>query len=203
MTLIIRDLGQQAYEPIWRAMQRFTDLRSAHTPDEIWLLQHEPVYTQGMAGKAEHLLQTNQIPVVPVDRGGQITYHGPGQLVIYFLLDVTRRSKSPRQLVRLIEQYLVELLMHWHIMAAPKAEAPGIYIDQAKIASIGLRVRKGGCYHGAALNVAMNLSPFLDINPCGHVGLHMVQLTDFKPLISLDEVLSVAKPLLKKYFHVS
>lgn len=203
MTLIIRDLGQQAYEPIWRAMQRFTDLRTPYTADEIWLLQHEPVYTQGMAGKAEHLLQSNCIPVLSVDRGGQITYHGPGQLVIYFLFDVTRRNLSPRQLVRLIEQYLVDLLMHWHIVAAPKTEAPGIYIDQAKIASIGLRVRKGGCYHGAALNVAMNLSPFLDINPCGYTGLQMVQLVDFIPAISLNEVLSVAKPLLKKYFYVS
>lgn len=198
--MIIRQLGQQAYEPIWRAMQRFTDLRTCNTPDEIWLLQHDPVYTQGMAGKAEHVLNAKKIPVVAIDRGGQVTYHGPGQLVIYFLLDVVRRGLSPRQLVRLIEQYLVELLAHWDIHAAPKAEAPGIYIDQAKIASIGLRIRKKGCYHGAALNVAMDLSPFLGINPCGYQGLRMIQISDVQPTLSLTTVSSVAKPLLEKYF---
>lgn len=200
MMLIIRHLGQQAYEPIWRAMQRFTDLRTATTPDEIWLLQHDPVYTQGMAGKAEHVFNASDIPIVAVDRGGQVTYHGPGQLVIYFLFDVARRNLSSRQLVRLIEQCVIELLSAYHIIATAKTEAPGIYVDQSKIASIGLRIRQGGCYHGAALNVAMDLSPFSGINPCGYAGLTMVQMRDFNPDVSLPAVVKKLQPLLKKYF---
>lgn len=200
MALIIRHLGRQAYEPIWRAMQRFTDLRTAITQDEIWLLQHDPVYTQGMAGKAEHVLNASGIPIVAVDRGGQVTYHGPGQLVVYFLFDVVRRNLSSRQLVRLIEQCVIELLGAYQISATAKTEAPGIYVDQNKIASIGLRIRQGGCYHGAALNISMDLSPFSGINPCGYAGLTMVHMRDFNAEISFPEVVEKLQPLLKKYF---
>ena len=200
MTLIIRHLGRQAYEPIWRAMQRFTDLRTPTTQDEIWLLQHDPVYTQGMAGKAEHVLNASGIPVVAVDRGGQVTYHGPGQLVVYFLFDVVRRNLSSRQLVRLIEACVIELLGAYQISATAKTEAPGIYVDQSKIASIGLRIRQGGCYHGAALNISMDLSPFSGINPCGYAGLTMVQMRDFNAEIFFSEVVEKLQPLLKKYF---
>jgi lipoyl(octanoyl) transferase len=212
MALIIRDLGRQPYLPIWRAMQRFTDWRTAQTADEIWLLQHDPVYTQGMAGKPEHVLNSADIPIVAIDRGGQVTYHGPGQLVIYFLLDIRRRALTPRQLVSLIECYLVDLLAQWQITATAKKAAPGIYVDQAKIASIGLRVRKGACYHGAALNVAMDLSPFLGINPCGYKALKMTQMTDClaaenakilseKSPMTLTRVKQHAQLLLKKYFN--
>ncbi len=195
---IFRFLGRQAYLPIYQAMQRFTSVRNAHTEDEIWFLEHEPVYTQGMAGKAEHLLNTSHIPVVQTDRGGQITYHGPGQLIVYFLIDIERRALAARDLVSLIEKALVNLLQIFGILAYARKEAPGIYLDvssmktsaenHAKIASLGLRVRNKAAYHGLALNVKMDLLPFLNINPCGFVGMKMVQMSDLKDATAMPAV---------------
>ncbi len=176
--LVIRDLGLQDYTQIWQAMQQFTDQRNSETPDEIWLLEHKPVFTQGQAGKAEHLLFPGEIPVVQVDRGGQVTYHGPGQLVAYVLLDIKRRNLGVRQLVTMLEQILIELLGKYQISAAARSDAPGVYVDGAKIASLGLRIRKGCSFHGLALNVDMDLTPFSQINPCGYAGMQMVKSAD-------------------------
>ena len=177
-TLCVRHLGLQPYQPSLQAMQAFTDSRDAQTPDEIWLLQHEPVFTQGQAGKDEHLLQQTPVPVVKTDRGGQVTYHGPGQLVAYLLLDLKRLGLGVRQLVTVMEEALIATLADWQVSAYAKSDAPGVYVNDAKIASLGLRVRKGCSFHGLALNVAMDLTPFLSINPCGYEGLNMVQLAD-------------------------
>lgn len=176
--LRVRWLGQVDYEPAWYAMQRFTDERDAETGDEIWLLEHPPVFTQGQAGKAEHLLFPGEIPVVQVDRGGQVTYHGPGQLVAYVLIDVRRQGIGVRELVSLIENSLVELLAGYTVEASARADAPGVYVGDAKIASLGLRIRRGCSFHGLALNVDMDLEPFGRINPCGYQGLRMTQLRD-------------------------
>jgi len=176
--LVIRDLGLQDYTQIWQAMQQFTDQRNSETPDEIWLLEHKPVFTQGQAGKAEHLLFPGEIPVVQVDRGGQVTYHGPGQLVAYVLLDIKRRNLGVRQLVTMLEQILIELLGKYQISATARSDAPGVYVDGAKIASLGLRIRKGCSFHGLALNVDMDLAPFSQINPCGYAGMQMVKSAD-------------------------
>lgn len=186
--VIIRHLGIQAYEPIWRAMQRFTDTRTPDTVDEIWFLEHPPVYTQGMAGKPEHILNPGNIPIVPIDRGGQVTYHGPGQCVVYFLLDVSRRKLAPRQLVTLIENALIQFLSRWKIDAIARQDAPGIYVHGQKIASIGLRIRRDASYHGLALNVDMDLGPFEGINPCGFENLRMTQLKEFVPKVAVKEV---------------
>lgn len=173
----VRELGLVAYEPTWRAMQEFTAQRGADTPDELWLLQHPPVYTLGIAGKAEHLPRAdNGIPVVKIDRGGQITYHGPGQVVIYLLLDMRRRGLSVRPLVRLMERAVIDLLAEHGITAQGRVAAPGVYVGEAKIAALGLRIKNGCCYHGLALNVDMDLSPFHAINPCGYAGLEVTQL---------------------------
>jgi lipoyl(octanoyl) transferase len=188
MMLVSRHLGLQAYEPIWHAMQRFTDARKPETSDEIWFLQHFPVYTQGMAGKPEHILNPGNIPVVAIDRGGQVTYHGPGQLVGYVMLDVARRQLAPRQLVSLLEKALIELLSHWKIDAYARQDAPGIYIENRKIASLGLRIRRNASYHGLALNIDMDLTPFYGINPCGFKDISMTQLKEFVPDISLQQV---------------
>ncbi|ADN75022.1 lipoate-protein ligase B [Ferrimonas balearica DSM 9799] len=177
-TLIIRHLGSQPYETVWHAMQNFTDTRDDQQPDELWLVEHPPVFTQGQAGKAEHLLATGDIPVVQVDRGGQVTYHGPGQLVAYPLLNLRRRKLGVRDLVTQIEQSLVDLLARYQVEAAAKCDAPGVYVNERKVASLGLRIRKGCSFHGLALNVDMDLSPFLRINPCGYAGLEMVQTAD-------------------------
>jgi lipoyl(octanoyl) transferase len=171
-------LGRQPYEPVWMRMQAFTDLRTHNTPDEFWLLEHEPVFTQGRAGKAEHLLAPGQIPVVKTDRGGQITFHGPGQLMTYTLLDLERLGLGIRSLVTSLEQALVDCLAGYGIEARGRRDAPGVYVGDAKIASLGLRVRKGCSYHGLALNVAMDLAPFRRINPCGYRGLAMTQISD-------------------------
>ena len=184
----VRRLGICDYEETWRQMRRFTDTRSAATPDQIWLLQHRPVFTQGQAGKAEHLLAPGDIPVVQSDRGGQVTYHGPGQLIVYLLLDLRRRSLGVRPLVTLLEQAVVELLDTQGIEAAPRPDAPGVYVAGDKIASLGLRVRRGCSYHGLSLNVAMDLSPFERINPCGHPGLGLVQLSDLGGPSDPDQV---------------
>lgn len=176
---VIRRLGQVAYEPTWREMQEFTARRTADTPDEIWVLQHPPVYTLGSAGKAEHLPRVdNGIPVVRIDRGGQITYHGPGQVVIYLLLDMRRRGLAVRPLVRRMEQAVINLLAESGVAAQGRVDAPGVYVDNAKIAALGLRIRNGCCYHGLALNVDMDLSPFHAINPCGYPGLEVTQMRD-------------------------
>jgi lipoyl(octanoyl) transferase len=184
----VRELGLQPYEPTWQAMQRFTNQRDAATGDEIWLLQHAPVFTQGQAGKAEHLLLPGDIPVVQVDRGGQVTYHGPGQLVAYLLLDVRRLNIGVRELVTRIEQSLVDLLAGYGIEAMAKPDAPGVYVDGAKIASLGLRIRNGRSFHGLALNVDMDLEPFGRINPCGHAGLAMTQMRDLVGPLEFAEV---------------
>lgn len=188
-TLCVKMLdGLQDYEPIWRAMQTYTDSRDAHSPDELWLLQHKPVFTQGQAGKAEHLISTGDIPVVQVDRGGQVTYHGPGQLVVYFMLDIGRLGIGPRELVSRIEAALVETLAHYGLNAQARQDAPGVYVGDDKIASLGLRIRKGRSFHGLSLNVDMDLEPFERINPCGFAGLKMVQLSDLSDGASLEQV---------------
>jgi len=183
-----RDLGLIDYEPAWQAMQRFTDVRDRQTPDEIWLVQHPPVFTQGQSGKPEHLLLPGDIPVVQVDRGGQVTYHGPGQLVVYLLLDVRRLGFGVRELVTRIENSLIDLLASYGVTAAARPEAPGVYVDGAKIASLGLRIRNGCSFHGLALNVDMDLEPFQRINPCGYAGLAMTQLRDLAGPIEFAEV---------------
>ncbi|MBY4676214.1 lipoyl(octanoyl) transferase LipB [Marinobacterium arenosum] len=179
--LIIRRLGLQPYEPTWRRMQAFTDQRDADTPDEIWQLQHEPVFTQGQAGKEEHLLNPGDIPVVQVDRGGQVTYHGPGQAMVYLLIDLRRKKLGVRDLVSIMEQGVVDLLADYDIEAYAKPDAPGVYVNNAKIASLGLRVRRGCSFHGLALNLNMDLTPFLRINPCGYAGMAMTQLVELAP----------------------
>lgn len=174
-----RRLGTLAYEPVWRAMQTYTDNRGPESPDEIWFLQHPPVFTQGQAGRAEHLLATGDIPVVQVDRGGQVTYHGPGQLVGYVLIDLKRRGMGVRDLVTGIEHAIVDVLATLNLPAAPKADAPGVYLaDGAKIAQLGLRVRRGSTFHGLSLNIDMALEPFQRINPCGFSGLEVARLID-------------------------
>lgn len=176
--LLVRELGLVDYQPTLDAMRRFTDERDAATPDEIWLLQHPRVFTQGQAGKAEHVLAAGDIPVVQAERGGQVTYHGPGQLVAYLLLDLRRLGLGVRDLVTAMEQALVDLLAEYGLEAAPKPDAPGVYVAGNKIASLGLRVRRGCSFHGLALNVDMDMEPFQRINPCGYSGLRMVQLRE-------------------------
>ncbi|WP_407292797.1 lipoyl(octanoyl) transferase LipB [Stutzerimonas zhaodongensis] len=176
--LAVRELGLVDYPIAWQAMQRFTNERGPDTVDEIWLLQHPRVFTQGQAGKPEHLLLPGDIPVVQADRGGQVTYHGPGQLVCYLMLDVRRLGFGVRELVSRIEQSLIDLLASYDVQASAKPEAPGVYVDGAKIASLGLRIRNGRSFHGLALNVDMDLEPFGRINPCGYAGMNMTQLAD-------------------------
>jgi lipoyl(octanoyl) transferase len=196
----IRELGQVDYLPAWHAMQTMTNTRSADTPDEIWMLEHPPVFTQGQAGKAEHLLLPGEIPVVKVDRGGQVTYHGPGQLVGYLLLDVRRLGFGVRELVSRIERSLVELLALYEVEAHARPDAPGVYVGDAKIASLGLRIRQGRSFHGLALNVDMDLQPFARINPCGYAGLRMTQLCDetTRP-VTLSEVRGQLSELLARH----
>ena len=186
--VIVRRLGVVDYEPTWQAMQQLTQQRDASTADELWFLQHPRVFTQGQAGKAEHVLAPGDIPVVKVDRGGQVTYHGPGQLVGYLMLDLSRRHMGPRALVRLIEDALVDTLAHWGIDAAPREEAPGVYVGDRKIASLGLRIRRGCSFHGLALNVDMDMEPFRRINPCGYSGLEMTQVVDLAPQADFESV---------------
>ncbi|MEJ1249571.1 lipoyl(octanoyl) transferase LipB [Denitratimonas tolerans] len=177
-SVLVRDLGRRAYEPVWHAMQAFTDARDADTEDELWLVEHDPVFTQGQAGKAEHLLAPGDIPVVAVDRGGQVTYHGPGQIVAYPMIDLRRLGIGVRQLVCRIEQAIINTLEEWNIAAARREGAPGVYVGEAKIAALGLRVRRGCSFHGLAFNIAMDLAPFSRINPCGYRGLAVTQMTD-------------------------
>lgn len=177
----MRQLGLQDYRPVWQSMTDFTNQRTPETPDELWLVEHPPVFTQGQAGKPEHLLLPGDIPVIQTDRGGQVTYHGPGQLVAYPLLDLRRLKLGVRDLVSAIEQTIVATLAVYGIEAYPKPDAPGVYVAGDKIASLGLRVRRGCSFHGLALNVDMDLEPFQRINPCGYEGLAMTQMRDLLP----------------------
>src|SRR5690554_635726 len=194
--LVIRQLGRMDYVPVWEAMQAFTDTRDEHSQDELWIVEHPPVFTQGQAGKAEHLLAPGDIPVVPVDRGGQVTYHGPGQLVVYFMIDIRRRKLGVRDLVTAIEETVVRSLAPYGIQSAPRADAPGVYIGEEKVCSLGLRIRKGCSFHGLALNVNMDLSPFLRINPCGYAGMVMTQTSAHQGPEHINE----AAELIVKHF---
>ena len=176
--LLVRRLGLQPYPAVWEAMRAFTDARTATTPSELWLLEHPPVFTLGQAGRAEHLRDAGGIPVIRTDRGGQVTYHGPGQLVAYLLLDLRAAGLGVRPLVTLLEQTLVGLLADWGVAAESRADAPGVYVEGRKIASLGLRVRRGCSYHGIALNVDLDLEPFSRIDPCGYPGLAVTRLRD-------------------------
>ncbi len=185
--LIERHLGRVEYEPTWHAMQDFTARRGADTPDELWLLEHPPVYTQGQAGRPEHLIAPTAIPVVAIDRGGQITYHGPGQLVAYLLLDLGRRGYGVRELVVRMEQAVIDLLAGQGVAAERRSGAPGVYVAGAKIAALGLRVKQGCTYHGLALNVDMDLHPFAAINPCGYAGMAVTQCRDLGLSLSMSQ----------------
>ena len=184
----IRSLGLKPYHDVWADMKRFTEVRDEHTHDELWLLEHFPVYTQGQAGKAIHILNSCAIPIIQTDRGGQVTYHGPGQLVVYTLMDIRRRNMGIRTLVCQLEKLLIRLLQSFDIQAQTRSGAPGVYVNEKKIASIGLRVKNGCTYHGIALNVAMDLAPFLGINPCGYPQLQMTQMQDYIPQISIEQI---------------
>lgn len=187
-TVIIRELEHSSYVPVWKKMQEFTDNREQDTTDEIWLVEHDPVFTQGQAGKAEHVLFPGDIPVVQVDRGGQVTYHGPGQQVAYFMIDLRRKNMGPRDLVSGIENAIVDMLAIYGIEAYPRPDAPGVYCDQAKICSLGLRIRKGKSFHGLALNVNMDLEPFSRINPCGYENMAMTHIFEKGGPDSLERI---------------
>lgn len=188
-TLIVKKFASlQHYEPLWQQMQDYTDTRNQQSRDELWLLEHFPVFTQGRAGKRQHILcESNDIPVVHTDRGGQVTYHGPGQLVVYLLIDLRRFNMGVRDIVTCIEQVIISVLDSYNIKSHVRSGAPGVYVDQGKIASLGLRIRRGCTFHGLAFNIDMDLSPFSRINPCGYPGLQMVQLKDFYPQAEIEE----------------
>jgi len=186
--ILVRNLGLQPYEPVSQAMHEFTDTRDENTPDEIWLVEHTPVFTQGQAGKAEHLLMPGDIPVIQSDRGGQVTYHGPGQQVMYVLLNLKRRKLGVRELVTLLEQTVVHTLAEYGIDAHPRADAPGVYVGEMKICSLGLRIRKGCSFHGLALNINMDLTPFRRINPCGYAGMEMTQMCRWVENVTPDMI---------------
>ena len=193
--IVVRELGTTDYEPVWRAMQRFTDTRRPSTPDEIWFTEHHPVFTLGINASREHLLAPGDIPVVQIDRGGQVTYHGPGQLMIYPLIDLRRLGLGVRALVTALERAVIDLVAEHGITAASRADAPGVYVDGAKIASVGLRIRRGASFHGMALNVALDLEPFGRINPCGYAGL---EVTDLATLGAGENPARVQQALLPK-----
>jgi len=188
MAISIRHLGEVDYDETWQKMRDFTDNRQKDTPDELWFLQHPAVYTLGKNGKPEHVLNSAEIPVINSDRGGQVTYHGPGQIVVYTLLDLSRLNIGVRTLVTDLEQVIIELLNDYGIAANARRDAPGVYVNDAKIAALGLRVRKGCSFHGLALNVAMDLEPFSRINPCGYEGLEVTQIKNFISDIKLESV---------------
>lgn len=197
--LIVRQLNRQDYEPVWQAMQHYTDTRDENAADEIWLVEHNPVFTQGQAGKEEHLLMTGDIPVVKVDRGGQVTYHGPGQQVLYVLFNLRRLNIGVRELVTWLEETVIDTLNDFGIKAYAKADAPGVYVDEKKIASLGLRVRRGCSFHGLALNIDMDMEPFLRINPCGYAGMEMLQTKQINGPQTLEEAsIGLVKHLVKK-----
>ncbi len=199
---IVRTLGLSDYQTTWQAMKDFTHTRTAETCDEIWLLQHPPVFTQGIAGKPEHLLRDHGIPLIKTDRGGQITYHGPGQIIAYLLLDIRRLKLGVRELVRSMENAVIDLLKIYHVKAIGHIEAPGVYVGNAKIAALGLKIKKNYCYHGIALNVDMDLTPFSYINPCGYQGLQVTQtrnlgITDGLEILSNKLANQLQEKLLK------
>ncbi|MCC5042018.1 MULTISPECIES: lipoyl(octanoyl) transferase LipB [Xanthomonas] len=196
----VRDLGMQDYVPVWRAMQRFTDTRDEHTGDELWVVEHAPVFTLGQAGKPEHVLAPGEIPVLQVDRGGQVTYHGPGQLVVYPLLDLRRLKIGVRDYVCKIEQALIDTLDEWNIVAERRDGAPGVYVGGAKIAALGIRVRRGCTFHGLSFNVAMDLEPFHRINPCGYQGLQVTSVLDLGGPSGMDAVKAVLLDQLARQF---
>nr|WP_221230693.1 lipoyl(octanoyl) transferase LipB [Xanthomonas sp. CFBP 8152] len=196
----MRDLGRQQYAPVWRAMQRFTDARDEATADEVWAVEHAPVFTLGQAGKPEHVLAPGEIPVLQVDRGGQVTYHGPGQLVVYPLLDLRRLGIGVRDYVCRIEQALIDTLDEWNIVAERREGAPGVYVGEAKIAALGIRVRRGCTFHGLSFNVAMDLEPFHRINPCGYQGLQVTSVLDLGGPSGMDAVKAVLLDQLARQF---
>lgn len=197
--IIWRQLGLQPYEPVSQAMHNFTNHRTATTPDELWLVQHQPVFTQGQAGKAEHVLMPGDIPVVQSDRGGQVTYHGPGQQVLYVMVDLKRNNVGVRQLVTALEDTVINTLTHFKIASRARPDAPGVYVGEQKICSLGLRIRKGCSFHGLALNVAMDLTPFQQINPCGYAGMQMTQISALLPGISIEDVHPI---LIQEFVHL-
>jgi lipoyl(octanoyl) transferase len=198
MPLIVRELGLRPYDQVWQDMQLFTDQRSETAADELWLLQHPPVYTLGKNGKPEHILDAQDIPVIKSDRGGQVTYHGPGQVIVYTMLDLNRMQIGVRDLVTRIENSVIKLLEDYGVHANARKDAPGVYVDGRKIAALGLRVRKGRSFHGLALNVDMDLEPFARINPCGYQGLEVTQLSD---LADVADFSAVEKRLLSHLEH--
>ncbi|MGV8932207.1 MAG: lipoyl(octanoyl) transferase LipB [Luteimonas sp.] len=197
---VVRDLQRQPYEPVWRAMQRFTDARDDDTPDEVWVVEHDPIFTLGQAGKPEHVLMAGDIPVLHVDRGGQVTYHGPGQVVVYPLLDLRRLKIGVRDYVHRIEQAIIDTLVPWNIAAMRRDGAPGVYVNEAKVAALGIRVRRGCTFHGLAFNVAMDLEPFARINPCGYAGLQVTSVLDLGGPSSPDAIKPVLLDQLAKQF---
>lgn len=186
--MLVKNLGRSDYRATWDAMKKFTDSRDAGSDDQLWLTEHDPVFTQGLNGRAEHLLSPGDIPVIQIDRGGQVTYHGPGQLLLYCLLDIARLGLGVKSLVAMLENTVIELLRHYDIDAHARPGAPGVYVGEAKVAALGLRIRKGCCYHGLSLNVDMDLEPFSRINPCGYRGLEVTQLKNFGVGDDLDRV---------------
>lgn len=190
-TILIRNLGLQPYDPISRAMHEFTDARDETTPDEIWLVEHHPVFTQGQAGKAEHVLAPGDIPVIQSDRGGQVTYHGPGQQVMYVLINLKRRKVGVRELVTLLENTVINTLATLGVNAQARADAPGVYVQGKKICSLGLRIRKGCSFHGLALNIDMDLAPFMRINPCGYAGMEMTQVSQLVENSDMDKLRTI------------
>lgn len=190
-TILIRNLGLQPYEPVSRAMHEFTDARDDTTPDEIWLVEHTPVFTQGQAGKAEHVLAPGDIPVIQSDRGGQVTYHGPGQQVMYVLINLKRRKVGVRELVTLLEKTVINTLATQGIQAQARADAPGVYVEGKKICSLGLRIRKGCSFHGLALNIDMDLAPFMRINPCGYAGMEMTQVSQLASDVEIESIRTI------------
>lgn len=188
LPLKVRRLGRCAYGPVFDDMRRFTDARTPASCDELWLVEHEPVLTQGLAGRPEHVLRMSDIPLIQTDRGGQVTYHGPGQLVAYPLLDIDRRRLGVRCLVNRLEQIIIDLLAGFGIQGARREGMPGVYVERAKIASIGLKVRRGRCYHGLAFNIDLDLAPFALINPCGYAGLAVTRLVDHAPAADFQAV---------------
>ncbi len=199
----LRDLGRQPYEPVWRAMQAFTDARGADTPDELWLVEHDPVFTLGQAGKDEHVLMPGEIPVLHVDRGGQVTYHGPGQIVLYPLLDLRRLKLGVREYVDRIEQAVIDTLAEWNIQGARRDGAPGVYVAGAKVMALGIRVRRGCSFHGLAFNIAMDLEPYRRINPCGYQGLQVTSVLDLGGPSGMDQVKPVLVAQLARQFGLS
>lgn len=198
---VIRHLGRVEYEPTWRAMQRFTDERGASTPDEIWFLEHPPVFTLGMNASRDHVLTPGDIPVVQIDRGGQVTYHGPGQLVVYPLVDLRRAGLGVRDIVTALERSTIDYAAELGIKAECRKGAPGVYVGGRKLASVGIRVRRGASYHGVALNVSADLEPFRRINPCGYAGLEMTRLADLSHVDSVDLAAEALKPHLLRHLY--